>query len=796
METASLATVSFAQGAWLWGAAIGALILLPLAWLATRGPEKRSPGLRLAWLLRCLGIALVLLCLLEPQWVAARAKQGANTFVVLADNSQGLQAREDGATRSRGEDMKATLTDARTGWLQKLSEEFQLRSYVFDRQLRRVQDFTALDFQGDRTSLGRVLQEIRERFSGQPLAGVLIFTDGNATDLANGLPDLSGLPPLYPVVQGQADHVRDIRLERVEVRQTAFDDSPITLRAAVGAHHANGAQVDVKLTPLPLVNKSTEASAAVGLPPSQIVRAQEGTPAEVSFSWRPAGTGIQFYELTAEPRDLAGAEATTANNRRRVMVDRGRPAFRILYVGGRPSWEYKFLSRALSEDSQLQMIGLIRVARREPKFEFKGRAGEAANPLFRGFGRSEDETARYDQPVMVRVSARDENELRGGFPTTPEELFTYDAIILDDMEAGFFTRDQLDLLRRFASERGGGLLLLGGADALENGGYAGTPLAAALPVHLDRVTKATPKGELTWKLTREGLVEPWMRVRAVESDEAERLSQMPKFQVLNALDSIKPGATTLATVQDEAGQTYPALVSQRFGAGRVGCVTVGDVWRWALHGENDQPDLARFWRQLARWLVTDTPSQISVRVEPAPSGEGITLRATVRDRAYRPLDAARVVFTVQRNDDTPASGTGPAFAVVSLPGESVADRSGEFSATLTLRDEGAYRVDVDVSDQAGQSIGHAQAGWVSDPLAEEFASLEPNRPLLEELARRTGGEVIAQSDLERFAERLPRRAAPLMESRAWPLWQQSWVLLAVLACFLAEWFLRRKRGLP
>lgn len=796
MQTLLLATVLFSRGTWLWIAVFAALVLAPLAWMALRPAGDRSRGLVVAGLLRALGIALTLLCLLEPQWVAPRAKRGANVFAVVADNSQGLQVREDGSALSRGAALKGMLTAPSAAWRDKLGDEFQVRNYVFDRQLRRVQDFEALDFQGDRTSLGRALRELRERFAGQPLAGALLFTDGDATDLANGLPDLAGLPPIYPVVVGRPDHLRDVRIERVEVRQTAFDDAPVTLRAAIGAYRAGNVTVETRVAALPLVNKTAEATAGEALPPAQTLRLTGSGVNEATFSWRPSGSGVQFFEVSAQTRDLVETEATLLNNHRRVMIDRGRAAYRILYVGGRPNWEYKFLNRALGDDPQLQMVGLIRVAPREPKFDFKGRAGEGGNPLFRGFGRSEDETARYDQPVLVRVSARDENELRGGFPATPEELFAYDAIILDDVEAAFFTRNQLDLLRRFASERGGGLLCLGGADTLESGGYAATPLAPALPVYLDRPRTVTPQGQLTFQLTREGLVEPWVRVRAVETDEEQRLSQMPKFQVLNALDSIKPGATALATARDESGHVFPALVSQRFGAGRVAVVAIGDIWRWALRGENTDVDLARFWRQMARWLVTDTPARITLRAEPSADGEGVTLHAIVRDRAFRPLDTARVSFTVQRNDATPAPGSGPAFAAVTLPGDAVPDHPGEFAATLALRDAGAYRAWVDVSASSTEEGGRAEVGWVSDPVAEEFAALEPNRALLEEIARRTGGEVISQDELLRFAERLPQRAAPMMETRAWPLWQQSWVLLAVLGCFIAEWFLRRRKGLP
>src|SRR4030095_13529441 len=117
------------------------------------------------------------------------------------------------------------------------------------------------------------------------------------------------------------------------------------------------------------------------------------------------------------------------------------------YVAGRPNWEFKFLNRALAEDDQIQLIGLIRIARREPKFEFRGREGESSNPLFRGFGnQSKEEIEQYDQPVLIRLETEDQFELRDGFPKTPEELFRYKAVIIDDLESEFFSSVQMTLL--------------------------------------------------------------------------------------------------------------------------------------------------------------------------------------------------------------------------------------------------------------------------------------------------------------------------------------------------------------
>ncbi len=788
-----LAALTFSNAAWAWLALLAAIILVPLAWLALRpaAPQRRDFAIGLA--LRTAGIGLLLLALLDPQWIAPRAKKGANLVAVLADNSQGLQIADSGASVSRGETLRELLTTDASGALTRLADDFQIRRYVFDHSLRRVSDFSTLDFSGERTALGSALRQLRERFSGQPLAGVLLLTDGNATDLPDGLADTTGLPPIYPVVIGQASHLRDLRLERLTPRQTAFDDAPVSLRVDVAGTGFTGDALTVAVRPL---GSSSESS----IPPPQTLRlADDHTPAQATFEWRPSGTGIQFHEVSVSPRDTSDAsasnEATTLNNRRIVLFNRGRPSYRILYVGGRPNWEFKFLNRALLDDPQLQLVGLLRLALREPKFEFRGRAGEATNPLFRGFGQPDD-TQRYDQPVLTRVNTRDAAELRGGFPRTAEELFAYDAVILDDVEAAFFSPDQHDLLRRFVTDRGGGLLMLGGVDTLESGSYSDTALASALPVYLDRLAAQPPAGELTFSLTREGWLEPWTRIRATETDERSRLESMPRFLTANALSAIKPGATVLATLSDETGETYPALVAQPFGSGRVACLALGDLWRWGMAGANEQADLARFWRQISRWLVTDVPSPVELRVVPSSTTAGVELRVTARDKNFRPLELATTRITVRRANGGPTPPSANTFQQATLPAEPSPDTPGRYTADFTAREAGAYLATAEVIDRAGKLVGRAEAGWVHDPAADEFRSIAPNRALLEELARRTGGAVLTPAELSDLPDRLTRSPAPIMETWSRPLWHNPWFFAAVLGCFLVEWSWRRWKGLP
>ena len=71
-----------------------------------------------------------------------------------------------------------------------------------------------LDFDGQSSSIVSSVHTLAERYKGRPVAGILLFTDGNATDLMEGSPDLAGVPPVYPVVIGSEESAPDISIEQ------------------------------------------------------------------------------------------------------------------------------------------------------------------------------------------------------------------------------------------------------------------------------------------------------------------------------------------------------------------------------------------------------------------------------------------------------------------------------------------------------------------------------------------------------------------------------------------------------
>jgi hypothetical protein len=783
------ATLYLAGHDWLWPAIIAAVLgLLFVVTSYVRTPAPR--GLRLACAaLKLLGLAALISCLLEPMWSAQRAKPGANVLAIVADNSLSMKLHGRSEDETRGETLLRYVAGERNLWRPRLAESFEVRNYLADSRLQATQDFRELAFEGRSTALGGALKSLAGRHQGQPLAGVVLLTDGVAADLEGA--DLTNLPPIYPVIFGAEQPPRDLAIASSSVTQTAFEDAPVTVQAEVMAVGCAGEEVGARL------DEITPSAAPKSTPARAVAEQTLTVPRESGklvfrFQIRPEKTGVLFYRLRVAAKKEwdaapdASTEATLANNETVVTVDRGSDKMRVLYVSGRPNWEYKFLQRAITGDVQTELVGLIRIAKREPKFEFKGRAGESSNPLFRGFGnQSKEDIERYDQPVFVRLNTRDEIELRDGFPKTEEGLYPFRAVILDDVEAEFFNADQMSLLQRFVSERGGGLLMLGGAESYVDGRYARTAIGDLLPVYLDRSAPLATETMLRLKLTREGWLQPWARLRTNEAEEGRRLDAQPMVEILNRTGTPKPAATVVATVTD--GRTdYPALVTQRFGRGRSAALLIGDLWHTGLGDEALAKDLGRAWRQMIRWLVADVPDAIDLRTEPQAGGESVRLQVRVRDPKFQPLDNAGVTLKVQ-----PIGGG----ETVTLTGEASAGEPGLYEATYLPRENGGYRVEAAVTRENGAALGSAATGWTTDLAAAEFQTLSPNRALMETIARQTGGELLTPDGLEAFARDLPAKRAPVTETWTQPLWHTPWMFLFALACFVGEWGLRRWKGL-
>ncbi|MBU6172187.1 MAG: hypothetical protein KGQ60_00190 [Planctomycetes bacterium] len=794
----------FGKPAWIPWVLAAAALLAVITILSYRRSTMPMWAKLSAVLFRLFGIALLLLCLLEPMGSIERAKPQSNAFAVAVDNSQSTKENWIAIGREKNESTPdqwyRELLKDESSWIRKLSDEFRLRRYVIDDSINAIDSFEGIQQTGTQSEIVHSLNALRERYSstdpsgGQaniatPLAGIILFSDGQATD-KQLLDRLKGFPiPVYPVSGGEADALKDLFVQNVSARQSDFETAPVTMTATLSHRGYENQNVVVELQ---------DATKKV-LESKQISMKKELQPVSVEFRFRPANPGIQGYRVVVkDPKgDANPSEWTPVNNHRFQVVDRGRGPYQILYIAGRPNWEYKFLTRALSEDDELRLTGLIRIAKKEPKFSFRDNKVDSSNPLFSGFDDIlDEEKEQYNEPVFVRLGVTEEGQLKKGFPKDSEELYAYQAIIIDDVEDSFFTREQQSMLRQFVTVRGGGLLALGGQESMRGEGFRDSVLSQLLPVYSDDETvgssgmTADPDSEpiqsIRMQLSRDGWLQPFMRLADSEAGEKKRLEAMPGFQVWNRVKDIKPGAAVLAQTTSEE-DPQPLLVTQRFGRGRTSALLVGDWWRWAMHREgNDPSPLYQAWRQLIRWLITDVPKSIALKAEPVDGSYRMQkLIAEVRGTDFQVIDNASVAITIFKPDGSTTLANAEASSEI----------PGRYELMALSDQEGVYSAVAKCSAPDGSEIGNAQVGWVHEPLAKEFLSVGEDKSFLEEVAEKTGGRVLSIDELESFASNVPATKNSIKERRVFPLWHKSWVIGLALASLCIEWGWRRRYGM-
>ncbi len=90
----------------------------------------------------------------------------------------------------------------------------------------------------------------------------------------------------------------------------------------------------------------------------------------------------------------------------------------------------------------------------------------------------------------------------------PQDLARYldvDALILVNVDSSALTFAQQDMLHRYVTDLGGGLIMVGGPKSFGAGGWIGSPVADVLPVDLDPPEKKQmPKGALVLVMDRSG----------------------------------------------------------------------------------------------------------------------------------------------------------------------------------------------------------------------------------------------------------------------------------------------------
>jgi uncharacterized membrane protein len=376
------------------------------------------------------------------------------------------------------------------------------------------------------------------------------------------------------------------------------------------------------------------------------------------------------------------------------------------------------------------------------------------------------------------------NELDNGFPPTLEGLFAFDGLIIGSVEANYLSPAQQNMIRDFADRRGGGVLFLAGRFTLNEGGYASTPMAEMLPVHLP--------GEKTWsrdfaeaQLTEAGKESVICRIEEGRDANAARWKKMPMIANYSALGTPKPGAVVLLNVAPPGKRVSPLLAIENYGHGRTAVLATAGTWRWKMLQDHNDKTHATFWQQLMRWLVAETPGQVSGSTphQVLSDETKVPFRAVVRDKSYMTVPGA----TVQAVVTQPDGGT----ATVEMKADPM--EPGAYSGEYTAEKPGAYVAEVIARDDKGEIGRDSVTLRREDGVAENFNAAQ-NKELLEKLSADTSGNYYTPSKAKSLSEEIAVSEAGITAHDNLDLWDMPILFLLALLLRGGEWLLRRKWG--
>lgn len=722
--------------------AIGLPALFVYARMRMRG-GTRDRAVLLA--LRLTGLAIVVLALMHPVLVVSEAVPQRNVVGVLVDDSRSMRIADLNGT-ARADAVRHLLGGRDSSLYAALAQKFVVRLFRFSGNGERVAQVGDLTYDGMRTQLGPALEAARQELTGVPLSGLVLVSDGadnSRGSLTDAVMSLGARHvPVYTVGVGRERFTKDIEVSRVEAPRSVLEGASLVVDVMVAQRGFTGNKVQLIVE---------DGGRIVSTQSVTLSGDGEAVPVRVRVPTADAGARVLTFRIPAQP-----GEMVAQNNAQQAIVNVSDRREKILYIEGEPRFEMKFLRMAVRDDKNLQIVTLQRLA----KDQFR------------------------------RFSVDDSLDLVSGFPKTRDELFAYKGIILGSMEASYFTGDQLRMLADFVSERGGGLLALGGRRALGEGGFAGTPVAEVLPVDLGGGPndKSTFFSMLKVDVTVPGSMHAATQIAEAESTSAKRWKTMPEVSSVNRIGRAKPGATVLLTGEPtKGGEREIVLAFQRYGRGKAIVFPIQDSWSWQMV-QSDVKDMTfeSYWRQLLRWLVSDVPSRVMITAagDQAAPGDPVELNTEISDRTFLKVNNAEAVARV----------TSPSGSVSEMPLEWSVTRDGEYKAAFTPTEKGVYRIDV--RTRLGTDSIVSDPTYVSSgELATEYFGAEMRAPLLRRIADETGGRFYTADKVADLAKDIVFTDVGNTVVDRKDLWDMPIVFLLVLALVTSEWGYRKLRGL-
>lgn len=649
-----------------------------------------------------------------------------------------------------------------------------------------------------------------EQQQQESFAAAILLTDGalRAADARREVERAHaavGGAPVYVVADPQPSIGPTVSLESVAMQGRRVRGVPVTLRCVV---HGRGMRGHESLL---TVSDTARVQAS-----SRVTWNSDDERQTITLEVVPKVAGWTDYVTRIEPAGAVNDEAEAAMLSQPLTMYVEERRLRVLFFEGEPTWEAKFVRRALDQSGLFDLDYFAQVSRAATlgattTEEAQQREGENA-----------EQSVEANAGKANNATASPEAKLHAALRSAMS-LNAYDAVIVGATPNSMLSAAEAARLSSFAERRGGGLVILGGNSFSGSAPAPGGKLYGLMPADVDprglasetqQVSRGAPleaektRGQTALVPTEAGALGPLGgylsasegRLAAVLTGQGFGLRGLRSGAsvLASAGQSSAPGVSSSSSSSSNAG--VPLIVSMRYGAGRVLVFAPADSWRIRTSASGAQDDTSgpfgALWQGIALWTAEGAraPVEIVLDDESPAAGQSVTAEIRVRDAAFAPKKIDRIKARLQPLAEE-ASETAATRAVE--PQEILFKPDGADASVWRARfiaPAGRGRFSLEADYVGNRESGRAELLFgVVAPMRMETGAANDT---LRRASRARSGELFTANEIDTLLERLATHQPGSVERvrRTWEL--RTWPPLAFLLILLlsGEWLARRMKS--